>query len=201
MLELQTLGRMSRHQGHPVGIIPVLSVGIGKEGNIFQIVPQGHHRSIFPIFLGFSANFIHIDGNGIEQFLHIGLAALSLNRSVSGQHSLVSAFVGKLESYFLGIALCRMHSEAVYHFAECAYPCNGCRAQAEALEIIQPSRLEEAGLVGPGSLVKGIQGGIPYSARRLVDHPSEALLIKRIDHELEVGHHILDLRPFIERIA
>ena len=184
---------MDGHQRHlVVGIFVRGDIHVAQQGDVLQKVVQGIEAGLAPfrhiVFL-LLAPLLHVLGHAVDQFLQVGHAGLSLDRGVQLVGGVQAAVIGDLLRQLPGIRDRHQGGQLLDHLAE--------RPHLRYLA----RRLEKRPALLPGHGFHRLHRLVADPARRFVDHPPERLVIARVDDQLEIGHHILDLGAVEEGIA
>ena len=212
--KLQSLRGVHRHHRNPVcGILSfaVLCSHIyaAEQRYVLKIVGQQHHWEFHVLQFGAVAcsqqlfhirivlllhHLLHV----VQELLHVSEPGLALRAEVGLEHLHHTGFEGYGPGQFIGVFPGGAGAKGSDHCAEGRKSAYGGALEAVFRELVPGSSLEETDSLRPGCGNHGSQGGIPYGPDRFVDYPLEGFVIIVVDHELEVGHHILDLSPLEE---
>ena len=128
--ELKTFGRVHRHKGDlVVGVLLVLHVHIGKQGDVLQEISQREHRvTDLRVLLGLSLDdevaeifippFLDEMGDTVDEFLDVGGPGLSLDGRVVLVEGVQAAGVGDARGKLVGVGRGHLRRESVDHLTE-----------------------------------------------------------------------------------
>ena len=159
---------MHRHQGHLVQGFVLGHVGIGKQRNILQEVPQVHHRQLGSLYQRgvrhhavlhqrihiVPVHFLHIALDAVQELLHVLEAGLALHRIVGLEEQVNAAFRGQRHGHIVRIAFLCLGRCLAHHVAESADFGDRRAPQAEGFQVGPVSRLEKRHPALPRSIGK-----------------------------------------------
>ena len=121
---------MHRHKGDlVVGVLLVLHVHIGKQGDVLQEISQREHRvTDLRVLLGLSLDdevaeifippFLDEMGDTVDEFLDVGGSGLSLDGRVVLVEGVQAAGVGDARGKLVGVGRGHLRRESVDHLTE-----------------------------------------------------------------------------------
>ena len=184
---------MDRHQRHlVVGVAVFRDVHVAQQRDVLEKVVQGEHAHHSPfVRVVFRLLFPLLDElrHRVEQLVQVGRTGQPLDGGILLVEGVQAALVRDPLRQLVGVRDRHEAGQAFDHLAEGLHLGHFARR----LEQRNPLLLGD-GLHGPQGLVADAAGG-------LVHHPAERFVVAGIDHQLEIGHHVLDLRPVEEGVA
>ena len=204
---------MDRHQDDLVGLVAVGILGVvffrlAQQVDVLEVIAQGDGRidrflAVFGEHLAHLGLFFAVLLDAVEQFLHVFEAAEAFRGVVVLEREQVAGGVADPGGQFVAVARLRHFGQRFHHRDEIPQLLDGGVFQAYGIElfVFQQRCVVERTAGSRSCGGQALDGGIADAAGRHVDHPAEGLVVLRIDGQLEVGEHVLDLGPLVEGMS
>ena len=205
VFELQPLGRMDGHERHFVVIARVLLlVHVGGERHTLQplldgSLPELHARADLGVAdLGVALLLEEL--HRVEQLIYVAERRSSLGAVLTAVERQNARTRRHLHTEVVESLLCtfeRQRADERHELGDLAHD-RALHGIAHRLGHQRVDRLPHRHAPFGRQPGDTQHGGVADAARRIVDDASEGLVVARVDHQPDIGQHILDLLAVVE---
>ena len=204
---------MDRHQRDLVGLVAlrvlaVVFLHLAHQVDVFEIIVEADHRvdgrlAVFREDLSHLGLFLAVVLDAVEEFLHILETAQALRGGIGFQSGQIARIRADLQGQRIAFGGLHLFAQRFHQRHEVAQLLDGGVLEPGGVECLvrEQDRIVEGGVGCCGCCGEAVDGGVADAAPRDIDDPAEGLVVLRVDCQLEVGQHILDLGPLVEGVA